>query len=145
MTEYTLGSPPTMKIVMFLDTLIDVLFDRPPLRHAAGFCALAVGLLNIIDMGSGLSSILTGVYGISVAVVVVWMALTAFSGGVLLVWPNPPRLWYFPLMVYLLITFLGYFAGAMVNVNSWAFALKALFSVGLAFWLLVRVVDRGDE
>lgn len=146
MTDYTLGSPPNdMKIVTFLDALIDVLFDRPPLRHAAGMTALAVGLLNIVDMGSGLSSVFIGVYALPLPLVVFGMAFIAFSGGVLLVWPNPTRLWYMPLVTYLLMTFLGYLAGALVGVNTWAFALKALFSVGLAWWLLIRILRAGDE
>lgn len=146
MHYYTASNPPDdMKPVTFLDTLIEWLFDKPPLRHAAGMTALVVGLVNILDMRDGVSSILTAVYGLPVWLVVACMALTAFSGGVLLVWPNPSRLWYMPLIAYLLITFLGYLAGALAGANSWPFALRALFSVGLAWWLLIRVVRRGDD
>ena len=75
-----------------------------------------------------------------------YMLLVGWSGvGLVFYRIAPPLGWYLPLMSYLLFTFTGYIVGAVLGANTWAFALKALFSVGLAWWLLIRTIRRGDD
>jgi len=145
--NYTAGVPPKpMQFVTIIDRLFDVLIDRPPLRHAAGIVAVGVGLLNILDQSSGLSSVLMGIYGLPIGAVIIYMLVVALSGVGLLFLPSAPApIWHFALSIYLFLTFTGYLIGAVVGANTWAFALKALLSVGFAWWLYFRAIRRGDK
>ena len=147
MLKYTRKLPPhPMNFITRLDQAFELLFDKPPLRHAAGITAIAVGVLNVLDMRTGLSSVLISVYGLPLVLVTGYMLLVALSGMGLVFYRNEPPLgWYLPLMSYLLFTFTGYIVGALLGANTWAFALKALFSVGLAWWLLIRTIRRDDD
>ena len=144
--EYTRKLPPhPMNFITRLDQAFELLFDKPPLRHAAGITAIAVGVLNVLDMRSGLSSVLISVYGLPPAIVDGYMLLLALSGvGLVFSLKHPARNWHIPLILYLFLTFTGYLSGAVLSANTWAFALKALFSVGFAWWLYTRAVRRGD-
>lgn len=129
-----------------LSRALDWFFDALPLRRMVGVAALAVGILNILEPTTVVANILTNIYGIHAGLIVAYMSMVSVSGAVLLFSRTIPHWrWFIPMVTFTMITPIGYITGSFRGANTFFFGLKALCSVGLAWYLLIRAIRQGDN